>query len=814
MGWRELKIEELSPRVDLSHLVIETTDDQISDEEIIVGQERAFNALKFGLETRKNRFHIFVAGVSGTGRTKLVLRWVEKYARNNKTPDDICYVQNFKDRQSPKVLFLPAGEGGKFREEIDKLIDSLKVELAQAFESRDFEEELSRIQQENREKKAKLFDQLENKAAEIGFSLRWTKVGMMTIPIYNNKLLTEEEYQALPDEVKKEIEEKRRKLDPIIAEFLREVKKIDQETQEKIEELRKKVGLYIVGTKIELIKEKYPYPGVTEWLESLKEHIIKNLQTFIQPPESLPFPMNLIASDVYTDYKVNVIVDNSDLKGAPVVYEANPTYYNLFGKIEKRVQLGVYTTDFTMIKSGAIAKANGGYLIINVLDALRNFGVWDALKRVLKTGKLTIEDLAEQYSLVATSSIKPEPIPIDLKVILVGDPLLYRLLYEYDPDFKKIFNVKVEFDWEMKKEDELVKSFAKYLKNFVKSNDLLPFHISGISALLEVGSRLAEHKEKFSANFKYLDEIIFEAEQIAAGQGKKVVEEEDVFRAFENRKYRTSLIAEKIEELIEEDTIFIDTEGEVVGQVNGLAVYSLGEFYFGRPSRITARTFMGRSGVINIEREAQLSGRIHNKGVLILSSFLGDRFAQDKPISLNITLTFEQSYSQIDGDSASAAELIAILSRLSGVPVKQNLAITGSVNQKGEIQPIGGVNEKIEGFYRICKKKGLTGDQGVIIPEANVKNLILSSEVKRAVEEGKFHIYSVTHIDDAVELMLGKPAGKRTRTGKFPRGSINYLVDKKLREYAENLINFGKSTEKKGKKSTGKKKESKKSPKK
>ncbi len=808
---KELKGEELNDKVDLSFLGITTTDDLLADEDVVVGQKEAFEALEFGLKTNRNRFHIYVSGLTGTGRTRLVLRWIERFARDRETPRDICYVQNFKKRETPKVLFLPAGKGVRFRDEVEKLINELKVELPQAFESRDFEEEMAKIQQENREKKARLFDRLEEKASEIGFSLRWTKVGMMTIPIYNNKLLTEEEYQALPDDVKKEIEKKRSQLDPIIAEFLREVKKIDQETQEKIENLRKKVGLYIVGTKIDLLKEKFPYEKVTEWLEDLKEHIIKNLQTFLQPPESMPFPLNLVAADIYTDYKVNVVVDNSEVVGAPVVYEPNPTYYNLFGKIEKKVQLGVYTTDFTMIKSGAIARANGGYLVINAMDSLRNFGVWDALKRVLKTGKLAIEDLAEQYSLIASSTLKPEPIPVDLKVIIVGSPSLYRLLYEYDPDFKKIFNIKVEFDWELKREEEILREFVKFVKNVVDRYELKPFHISGLEALVEIGSRLVDHRGKFSAKLRYMEDLILEAGQIA-GEGKKdVIDGEDVFLAFENRIRRNSLIARKMDELIKEDTIYIDTSGEVVGQVNGLAVYDLGEFSFGRPMRITARTYLGRSGIVNIERESQLSGKIHNKGVLILSSFLGDRFAQDKPISLNISLTFEQSYSTIDGDSASVAELVAIMSRLSEVPVRQNLAVTGSVNQKGEVQPIGGVNEKIEGFYRICKEKGLTGDQGVIIPEANVKNLVLSREVRKAVEEGKFHIYSVNHVDEAIELMLGKPAGKPTRTGKFPRGSINYLVDRKIREYAERLTSFGKSSasaKKKSKKEEGKSKKS------
>ncbi len=803
--WRELKSEELHKKVDLDFLGIVSTEELLKEEEVVVGQKEAFEALRFGLESNRNRFHIFVSGLTGTGRTKLVLRWIEKYARDKKTPEDICYVQNFKSRETPQVLFLPAGEGIKFREEIEELINELKVELPQAFESRDFEEEITKIHQDNREKKARLFDRLEEKASEIGFSLRWTKVGMMTIPIYNNKLLTEEEYQALPEEVKREIEQKRSQLDPIIAEFLREVKKIDQEAQEKIDNLRKKVGLFVVGTKIDLIKEKFPYEKVVKWLENLKEHIIKNLQTFLQPPESMPFPLNLVASDIYTDYRVNVVVDNSEIKGAPVVYESNPTYYNLFGKIEKKVQLGVYTTDFTMIKSGAIARANGGYLIINALDSLRNFGVWDALKRVLKTGKLAIEDLAEQYSLMASSTLKPEPIPVDLKVIIVGDPSLYRLLYEYDPDFKKIFNIKVEFDWELKKERETIEEFVQYVRNLQNFYKLKPFHISGLAALIEIGSRLVSHREKFSARLRYLEDLVMEADQIAEEKKKKVVDEDDVYTAFENRIKRSSLIVKKIDELIKEDTIYIDTTGAVVGQINGLAVYDLGEFSFGRPVRITARTFLGRNGIINIERESQLSGKIHNKGVLILSSFLGDRFAQDKPISLNISLTFEQSYSTIDGDSASAGELIAIMSKLSGVPVKQNLAITGSVNQKGEIQPIGGVNEKIEGFFRICKEKGLTGDQGVIIPESNVKNLVLSREVREAVERGDFHIYAVSHIDDAIELILGKSSGKPNKAGKFPRGSINYLVDKKIREYAETLTTFGKtsSTSKTKKKKEG-----------
>ncbi len=799
MAISELRPEELRLRCDPSTLGFETTQ-ELSPWEGVIGQERAVKALEFGLSIKKDGYNIYACGIPGTGKASIVRSMVERFAQREPTPDDWCYVYNFKNPDIPVALRLKAGMGRELQKDMARLVEFLQATLPKAFESKEYEEEKTRIIESTNKAKEALFEELIRRGQELGFQIRAGKTGITMTPLYRGRPLEREEIQKLTPEELRIIQEKEKVLHSEIRDFLAKARILDKESEEKIAELNRRTVNFAVEARLKELKEKYgEYKKVINYLEEVHEDILHNFRLFL-PPQGpqfiLPFIQEMEDRSLIR-YQVNLLVDNSTRKGAPVIEEAHPTYPNLVGRIEKKARFGTLQTDFTLIKAGSLLQANGGYLILSVLDLLRSPFSWEAIKRVIKKKEVKIEDIGELYGFVTTSGMKPEPIPIDVKIILIGNPLIYSLLQIFEEDFSKLFKVKADFDTRVDNTPEWVGRYSAFMAKVCKEEGLLPLKKEAVAAIIEHCTRLVDHKKKLSLKLSEVVDLIREANFWASREGREAIEERDIKKAIEEKIFRSNLIEEHIQEAIEEGTILVDTEGEKVGQVNGLSVHFLGDYTFGRPSRITARTFLGRKGIINIEREAELSGKTHSKGVLILSGYLGGHYAQKEPLSLSATLGFEQSYSLVEGDSASAAELVAIVSSLAEVPIRQNLAITGSINQHGQIQAIGGVNEKIEGFYMTCKKKGLTGDQGVIIPRSNVKHLALKEEVIRAVEEGKFHIYAIDDVDDAIELLTGRKAGKKRPDGTFPEGTVNHIVQEKLKRMNELLRKAAKGEEEK-----------------
>ena len=575
---------------------------------------------------------------------------------------------------------------------------------------------------------------------------------------------------------------------------MRQLIDMERKIHDALKKLNKEVALYAMGNQVESLMEKYRANSeVTTYLKEVENDILDNLQQFIrrgEPEQQLPFPMPWMKEEPYKKYEVNVVIDNSNTTGAPVVVETNPTYHNLLGRTEKEAQFGALTTDFSMIRAGAIHRANGGYLIVPVEDLLRNPLSYDGLKRDIRDSKMSIEEPEERYGFLSVKTLKPQPIPLTAKVILIGTPYLYQLMFSLDPDFQELFKIKAEFDTTMPRTDEKVQQYGAFVCGLCDREGLKHLDGSGLAKLVEYSSRIIEDQYKLSTQFSAIADIIRESNYYATQENAEFITGEHVKKAIEEKIYRSKLIQEKIQEMITRGFFLIDTVEDKVGQVNGLSVMGLGDFAFGTPSRVTASIGLGREGVIDIEREAKMGGPIHTKGVLILSGYLNDKYARDKPLSLSARLVFEQNYGGVEGDSASSTELYSILSSLSGLPIKQNLAVTGSVNQKGEVQAIGGVNEKIEGFFEVCKAKGLTGEQGVMIPESNVQNLMLKEEVVDAVKAGKFNVYSVKTIDEGIEVLTGAKAGQRRADGTYEEGTVNYLVDKQLREMAEKLKEY------------------------
>lgn len=758
--------------------------------EDFIGQERAVNAIYFGLGIDHRGYNLYLAGPSGVGKTSSIKAILSMISKNRPTPGDWCYVYNFEDPNMPKAVDLPTGMGKVFKRDMEDLLESLQTNISKAFESKQYEEERQRIINESQRQKEALFNELQRKASEEQMQIQFTPTGIVTIPLFRGRPITQEEYSALDDIHKEELRKNKERIDQEVGEIFKNVKNLEKESANKLKELEKKVALFAVRDLLDGIREKYTtYPNIIDYLDMAQRHILENIDNFL--PEkgaeaSGPFPFRLAQQKpTFTEYKVNVVVDNSNTEGAPVIFESHPNYPNMFGSIEREGRFGVLVTDFTMIHAGSLAKANGGYLVVEALDVLKYPFVWDSLKKVLENQELRIEDAYQQYGLIATVGLRPEPIKLNVKVIMTGSLQIYQLLYTYDEDFRKHFKVKADFDSVVERTETMVSQYACYIKSICDKEHLKHFDRSGIERIVEYCSRLAGDQGKLSSQFGAVSKIIIESSYWASLDDVNYVTRKHVERAIDEKIYRSNMIEEKIREMITEGIILVDTEGSVAGQINGLAVYNLGDYSFGKPSRITCETFMGAEGVVNIERKASLSGNIHSKGVLILSGYMGAKYAQNKPLSLSATLCFEQSYDMIEGDSASAAELIAIVSSLSGVPIRQSFAITGSVNQKGQIQPIGGVNEKVEGFYHVCKAQGLTGEQGVIVPHQNIRNLMLKSEIVEAIREGKFHIYSVETVDQAVEILTEREAGERDSNGRFKEGTINFLVDKRLKELVE-----------------------------
>ena len=766
----KLNYDELRKYCDKNIFKFKTTE-ELQPIEYLIGQDRALNAINFSLDIKVDGYNLYVSGIPGSGRTTSIRKIVEEKAKSEKTPDDLIYVYNFKNPDKPNLIKFPAGRGNFFAKDIDELISTIRKTIPKAFEAEDYEKRRNEVVKKFQLEKEKILQEVETMAKDKGFLIQLTQTGVLTVPLQNGQPLKPEDFSKLPPEEQKRIQEEGEKLLEEINEVVLKLKKIDKKIFESLKDLDIEIAVFAIGHLLkDLIKKYEDVPEVSDYFESLKDDVIENLAFFRGTKESEE------AEEFLKRYKINVFVDNSNTKGAPVIYETNPTYYNLFGGIDYENKMGFMVTNFNLIKAGSIHKANGGYIIINALDLLINQFSWDTLKRTLKNKESIIENPLEQFKVIPTVSIKPEPIPMNLKVILIGTPYIYYLLYDYDDDFKKLFKVKADFDTEMDRNEENMLKYVNFISSYVKKSNLKHLTRDAVSEVIDYGSRIVEDQNKVTTRFQIIGDLITEANYWADKENSKYIEDKHIIKAIEEKEYRSNLIEKKIHELIKDGTILIDVDGEKVGQINGLAIISLGDFTFGRPTKITADISMGAKGVVNIEREVKLSGRIHDKGVMILSGFIGERYAKDKPLSLSATLTFEQSYEEVEGDSASSAELYALISSIADIPIKQYYAVTGSVNQKGEIQPIGGVNNKIEGFFETCKIKGLNGKQGVIIPYQNKKDLMLKKEVIDAVKDGKFHIYAIKTIDEGLEILTGlniKEIDKKVNESLY-KLAINY----------------------------------------
>jgi len=786
---------------------IETTLD-VPPQEGVIGQERAVRAMQFGLSMKADGYNIFVVGDQGTGKNAYIKSVVSQMAEKMPVPDDWCYVNNFNEWDRPMAISLPAGMGRSFQKDMEILIIELREAIPKAFESSEYEQRKNAIVRFVQQKMEELFHITEQKAFEVGFGVKQAADRILFVPLRYGRPMIPDELERLTEDEQKAIEENRIKLEKTMDQILQDGLMIETEADEKMSELNVQTAIMASGPLVQKMKDKYTQiPKIVEYLDMVIKDIGENHSMLvITEPAIVRAPVVMPEEEVeqengedpdvikttilgpheemdpFLRYKVNLFIHNDMNKGAPVVVEFNPYYYNLFGKIEYKSQILAMNTDFTMVKPGAIHKANGGYLILQAKDVLTDPFAWDALKKAIKYRQAVVENIGEQYRFVPTLTLKPEPIPLDVKIILIGSPLYY-MIYSTDEDFQNFFKVKVDFDDEMVRNQEAISDYASFVGSLCKKEGLKHFTRSALAKVVEYGSWLAGDQKKLSTQFNDVSDLVCESDSFARTEGAQFVEAAHVDRAVRERKYRLNMLEEKIQEEILADKILISTEGSVVGQLNGLFIIEASGYSFGLPARITARTYAGRGGVINIERETEMSGNIHSKGVLILAGYLGGKLAQEKPMGLTAQVTFEQLYEGIEGDSASSAELYAILSSLSGVPLKQNLAVTGSVDQLGGIQPIGGVTEKIEGFFDVCKGKGLSGEQGVMIPARNIDNLMLKEEILEAVRDGQFHIYAIKSIDEGIEIMTGVEAGTAGPDGKYPEGSIFYLADKKLQEY-------------------------------
>ncbi len=799
----EVPVEKLRWRCDPNSFPMETTE-AIEPCQEIIGQERALEAIRVGLEIQSIGYNIFVTGLAGTGRFTTIKAVFEEMDVKGKIPNDLCYVNNFKNPDMPHMLSLPAGQGNGFKKEMETLIETLKKKVPLMFENENYLNKKKELVEGFRNRQAEMFREFEKKVNKEGFALVQIQMGPYSrpgiFPMVEGNPVNIEQLETMVEENKfsrEELERIKGKQAELVNELeviFKETRKSEKEIKDELSALDTEVISPAVKDSISDIKERFDYEKIHHYMDDVQEDILANLHRFREKEESSPSPIpGLVLPqpvDTFAEYQVNVLVDNSETKGAPIIVEMTPNYRNLFGTIERVVERsGVWKTDFTHIKAGSFLRANGGYLIFNALDGLMEPGVWPALKRTLKNQVMEVQTY-DPFYFFATTALKPEPFECNTKVIMIGDTHLYHLLFNLDDDFKKIFKIKADFDSVTGKDEDKVRQYASFIRKVCDEEKLRPFDRTGVAAVVEHGVRIAGRQKKLSTRFHLIADLLREANYWAGKDGSPVVKEAHVDKAIEKRAYRLNLVEEKIQEMIDDGTILIDSDGMVAGQVNGLSVYNLGDYAFGKPSRITVKTSLGKAGIINIEREAEMSGPIHNKGVYILSGYLRDRYAQDKPITMSASICFEQSYSGVEGDSASSTELYALLSSLSGLPLRQDIAVTGSVNQKGEVQPIGGVNEKTEGFFEVCKAKGLTGKQGVMIPHLNIDDLMLRKDVVQAVQEGKFHVYPVKTIDQGIAILTGVEAGERLEDGRFKEGTVNDLVDRKLQELGKKIKEY------------------------
>lgn len=782
----EVSLEKLKNYCNPDIFPYETTADLKVDRELI-GQDRAMEALKYGLSMKRKGYNIYVSGLAGTGKNSYSYIVAKDFAKKKLSPDDWCYVYNFSKPNSPIAISMEAGEGKKFKQLVKDSIKKIEEEIPKALTSKAYEDSKNKTFASNKKLASDILLELNEFAAEYDFMFKHSENGLLTIPLVDGKPMTDKDLEKLTEEEMEQLGNTSMELTQKSYEMIKSIKNIETKLVDELEKLKEEAVSLTATEFIGPIQVKYRNnTDINNFLQAMKVDIIKNYEMFLEEEEINYMEKLLVRGDQKSyflkRYSINLFVDNSHIKGAPIIREMNPNYYNLFGKFEYANELGVAKTDHTRIKAGSLHCANGGYIIIQAKDILQNQYSWEALKRTLTMGKLKIENITGLS--IAAETLDPQTIPLDVKVIIVGDYNTHHILYLYDEDFRKLFKIKADFDTEMEKTEKNILKIGSFVAYQCQAEDLLPFHKDALASLIDLSSRISDEKNKLTSRFNELVEIIYEADGWARSEDKSIVDKSDIKKAIGKKRYRNNIYEERIIEMIEDETLIIDTHGEKIGEINGLSVIDLGQYAFGRPTKITANTYFGKDGIINIEKEVEQSGSIHDKGVLILTGYLGERHAQDIQLSLSASITFEQSYDGIDGDSASSTELYVLLSSLAEIPIKQGIAVTGSVNQKGKIQPIGGVNEKIEGFFRVCEIKGFKGGEGVIIPIQNVDNLMLSDEVIKAVEDDIFSIYAVSTIDEGIEILTGIKAGSRDEKGFFEEETVNRAVQDKLDFYA------------------------------
>ncbi len=785
---KELSFKELKKECDPSSFKFKTTR-ELEPFSGTIGQARGIKAIEFGLNIDIKGYNLYLEGPTGIGKTIYAKNLLNEIAKTKPIPDDWCYIYNFDNSNEPKAISLPAGLGRQFMNDMDSFIQTIKTEIRSAFNNQDFEKEKANIQRDVEEKKIRLIEKLNKEALKQGFEIKNTSSGIYFLPMIDGKTLSEDEFNALDEKTKNDFEARSVLIQQQTIDTMTKIKDMEKKANEKMNSWQNNIALFAVTIQVNELRNKYKkFSKVQEFLKNIQKDILTNLNEFIEDEQKPMGPMSMPKQEAqkpWHKYKVNLFVDNGNLTGAPVIIDSNPSFYNLFGKLEYENSFGTLKTDFTLIKPGLIHKANGGYIVLQIRDLLTNPLTWELFKRVLRTKEIHVDSLKDyQLNTVAISSLKPEPIPVNIKVVLIGPSYIYYQLLNADEDFRKLFKVKAEFDEEAPRTDANMFKIAQFIHNFCEKEKAPHFNAGAVAKVIEYCSRMVDNQTKLSTQLNEITELLGESCTWAKMDGAKTVTATYVKKAIEERIERVNKYDQRLVEMIQNGTIMIDTTGEKVGQINGLSVMNIGDYSFGKPAKITANTYVGKSGIVNIEREVEMSGTTHSKGVMILSAYIGEKFAQDRPLSLAASLCFEQMYNGVDGDSASSTELYAILSSLSELPIKQNIAVTGSVNQKGEIQPIGGLTDKIEGFFNICKLRGLTGDQGIIMPYQNIKNLNLNDEVIKAVKDGMFHIYAIKNVDEGIELLTGVPAGKKNKNGEYPAGSVNYLVNEKLKKYS------------------------------
>ncbi|MDR1026330.1 MAG: AAA family ATPase [Lactobacillus sp.] len=804
MAITQLKSKQLYTICDPKKFKFSSTAD-LAERVSALGQDRAISAVELGINIKSKGYNLFCFGPEGTGKTSLLKRILRKEAKKRATPEDWAYVYNFEEPHKPLTINFPAGKGTEFARDIDDLINDFSISIPAVLDSDEYKAGISIIREKYKQKKEEYIKLLQRKAKGKSVSLLHMPVGLVVAPVKNGEVVSPEAFDELPDEEKAELINDLNLMQEEIEKAAQNLPDWEEKQRLETNTLREKFIKIAVKLPIDKLNEKYKkHKSASKFLKSIREHIISNIEEFLpvepsmggegeDPLTALLSRMNKPEEDKFAKFKVNVIVKSEPGKGAPIVVLDHPTQGNLVGRVERVQQYGALLTDFTLIKSGALHRANGGFLLIDARKLLIQPYAWDSLKRALASKTIKIESPGEETSFT-TISLDPEPIPLDVKVILTGDEELYEILSERDPDFSDFFKVEADFGVVMPRTSKNEAEYAKLIGSLSKKKHLRSLNKQGVSRVIEYASRLADDSTKLTAHIASIGDLLREAEYWARKSNANLIGKVHVDQAIEAQVYRSDRIKKAMLEQIDKGTILIDVKGDRVGQINGLVVYNFSRFSFGKPARITSQVRLGRGEFLNIEREIELSGPIHSKGVLILQALLANKFAKEQPLSLSASIVFEQSYGGVDGDSASSTEYYCLLSAISGMPIRQCIGVTGSINQFGEIQPIGGVNEKIEGFFDVCRYRGLTGDQGVIIPRTNVANLMLREDIVKAVEEGKFSIYAIDNVDDGIEILTGKKAGVADKNGNFPKGTVNYMVKKEIERYYQKYVQYAQET--------------------